>query len=171
MATNHGDRDALTYCRRAGLSAVFISPAGRIRVGPDPLGAHAVGAWWAKTNDAVRVAELARQIAKRLPAAAAIIRAATQLEVTVTNHATAMTRAHEAIVRLEQRTREASDNGALAAFHREYRRRRLVAAAHGERFMTYRQARQRLRTVLETTAASGEVPGSVVAAVFDGLPR
>jgi hypothetical protein len=171
MAANHGDRDALTYCRRAGLSSVFISPAGRIRVGPDPLGASAVGAWWAKTGDAVRVAELARQIAKRLPAPAAIVRAAHQLEIPSTNHATAKARAHEAVARLEARTRAASDAGELTVFHQEYKRRRLEAKAAGRRFMSYNQARARLRTLLEQTAASGEVPGSVMNAVFDGPSR
>jgi hypothetical protein len=170
MAANR-DARAVTYCRRAGLSSVYISPIGRIRTGSDPLRAGAVGAWWAKTDDAARVAELARQIAKRLPAPAAIVRAAHQLEIPLTNHATAMARAHEAVARLEARTRAASDAGELTVFHKEYKRRRLEAKAAGRRFMSYNQARARLRTLLEQTAASGEVPGSVMNAVFDGPSR
>jgi hypothetical protein len=167
MSQHGGDRAALAYCSRAGLASIFVSPVGRIRIGTDPLRAGAVVAWWCKADDAARVAELARRLREQAPPPVAIVRAAAELQVPLTNNAVAMTRAKAAIAKLSERIERANDTGRLAPFNAEFKRRRLAARARGERFMSYALARARLRAVLETAAGSGMVTGSVIAMVFD----
>jgi hypothetical protein len=45
-------------------------------------------------------------------------------------------------------------NGTLQGFHREYRRRRMAAAATGQHFMPYKAAYARLQKILYRSAAA-----------------
>jgi hypothetical protein len=111
MSQQGGDRAALSYCRKAGLTSIFVSSVGRIGTGPDPIRAGAVAAWWCKADDAARVAELARKLREQVPPPVAIIRAASQLGLSLTNDAVAMTRAQAAIAKLSERIERANDTG------------------------------------------------------------
>jgi hypothetical protein len=161
-----GDRAALAYCRKAALASVYVSPLGHIRVGADPRRSGAVGAWWCRATEAAKVARRARELRSKLPPPIAIVRAAGELAIPLTPHATTMTRATAALAKLEQRMAAAQDAGALSEFNAEFRRRRIAARARGERFMSYRRAQTRLQAVLEQAAAAGELPGNVIAAVL-----
>jgi hypothetical protein len=48
-----------------------------------------------------------------------------------------------------------------SAFNREYRNRRIEAAAQGRRFMSYQQAQARLRTALARIAGGGIRAGMI----------
>jgi hypothetical protein len=57
------------------------------------------------------------------------------------------------VARIEGRMAIAQLTGALSVFNQEYRRRRIEAAKEGRGFMTYGQAKARLRKALGKVAA------------------
>jgi hypothetical protein len=76
-----------------------------------------------------------------------------------------MVRAKAATPKLGARLTVAQQTGALRFFNTEYRRRRLAARAAGVRFMSYGEARRRLRQALAGAAAGTPMP-DLIAAVF-----
>jgi hypothetical protein len=99
-------------------------------------------------------------------ATVAIIAAAGRLHFRLTDHATVLARAKAAGIELESKLTAAQDAGQLSEFNREYQRRRLAAKTVGRRFMSYQEARARLRALLAATAA-GRFAGNVIQRVFE----
>jgi hypothetical protein len=77
-----------------------------------------------------------------------IPKAAGALGIEIVDHATVVARARAA-------------SGAYSAFNREYRNRRIEAAAQGRRFMSYQRTQARLRTTLGRIAAAGIRAGMI----------
>ena len=96
----------------------------------------------------------------------AIAAAAGRLKFRLTDHATVMSRAEAAGASIEERLAEAQSGGELKAFNAAYARHRKAAQAAGRKFMTYNEARARLRAVL-AAAASGKPVGDILRAVFE----
>jgi hypothetical protein len=138
-------------------------------------------AWWCfDLRTAQQIATLAvacdlRRITKDGPrlavtiaeASTAIIAAAGRLHFRLTDHATVLARAKAAGVELESKLTAAQDEGQLREFNQEYQRRRLAAKMAGRRFISYQEARARLRALL-AAAAAGKFTGNVIQRVFDG---
>jgi hypothetical protein len=100
-------------------------------------------------------------------ATVAITASAGRLHFRLTDHAAVLARAKAAGVELESKLTAAQDAGQLSEFNREYQRRRLAANTVGQRFISYQEARARLRALLAATAA-GKVTGNVIQRVFEG---
>jgi hypothetical protein len=100
-------------------------------------------------------------------ATVAITAAAGRLHFRLTDHAAVLARAKAAGVELESKLTAAQDTGQLSEFNREYQRRRLAAKMAGRRFISYREARARLRALL-AAAAAGKFTGNVIQRVFEG---
>jgi hypothetical protein len=145
------------YIAAFDLAAVCRYLDGRIAVVRNPAGVAA--AWWCAAVKARPVIRAARRHSGDIPTAASA------LLVVLTDHATVLARAKAAVAKIEAGMARAQRDGALSEFNRQYRQRRLEAAADGRRFMTYAQARARLRQVLGRVAA-GE-PVAIVREVFD----
>ena len=100
-------------------------------------------------------------------ATVAITAAAGRLHFRLTDHATVLARAKAAGVELESKLTAAQDAGQLREFNQEYQRRRLAAKTVGRRFISYQEARARLRALL-AAAAAGKFTGNVIQRVFEG---
>jgi hypothetical protein len=100
-------------------------------------------------------------------ATVAITAAAGRLHFRLTDHAAVLARAKAAGVELESRLTAAQDAGQLREFNQEYQRRRLAAKTVGRRFMSYQEARARLRALL-AAAAAGKFASNVIQRVFEG---
>ena len=149
---------ALDYLKSFGV--VAISPSGRVFVSRDPKGAAA--AWWAKSEFADQIANVAWMNGD-------VPGAASRLGLTVTAHEIVCRRVAEKTAALDKAIAEACDSGTLKRFNSEYRQRRLAAKKAGQPFMTYSEALRRLRATVATAVASGgKIPRSFVAEVFDG---
>ena len=140
-------REVKDYLGAFGIAAVVIYRDGRIGVSRDPAGA--VAAWWVEADQAGSVVKQARKNGGDIPAAAR------RLGVVLTEHAIVLVRAAAASKRIRQSLSEAQGRGDLQFFNREYKRRRTAAAAAGQSFMSYGQARTRLYKTIATVAASG----------------
>jgi hypothetical protein len=138
-------------------------------------------AWWCfDLRTAQQIATLAvacdlRRITKEgsrltvtiAEASTAIIAAADRLQFRLTDHAAVLARAKAAGVELESQLAAAQNAGQLSEFKQEYQRRRLAAKTAGRRFISYQEARSRLRALLAATAA-GKFAGNVIQRVFEG---
>jgi hypothetical protein len=140
-------REVKDYLGAFGIAAVIIYRDGRIGVSRDPAGA--VAAWWVEADQAEGVVKQARKNGGD------ILAAARKLSVTLTAHDVVIARAKAATARVENALSEAQACGDLQFFNREYKRRRTAAAAAGQSFMSYGQARMRLHKTIATVAASG----------------
>jgi hypothetical protein len=100
-------------------------------------------------------------------ATVAITAAAGRLHFRLTEHSAVLARAKAAGVDLESKLTAAQDAGQLREFNQEYQRRRLAANTVGRRFISYQEARARLRALL-AAAAAGKFTGNVILRVFDG---
>ena len=159
MVTTKPVRD---YLAAFDLRAVFVAPAGDVRVGLDPGVADA--AWWTGWRDAHRVARRAAHMKTT-----DILAAAADLDIAVTPHARAMARAQAAVGRIDARLAEAQANGDLRFFNSEFKRRRLEAAAAGQHFVSYSDATRRLLRELAGIAA-GKINALMVARVLGDPP-
>jgi hypothetical protein len=149
-----------------------------------PKGPHPpvlAAAWWCfdlRTAQQIAMWALAsdlRQVKRDGPrfvvtvseATVAITAAAGRLHFRLTDHAAVLARAKAAGVDLEGKLTAAQDEGQLKEFNQEYQRRRLAANTVGRRFISYQEARARLRALLAATAA-GKFTGNVIQRVFEG---
>jgi hypothetical protein len=148
------------YIREFGLTSVCRYLDGRIGVTRDPTGADR--AWWLPADQAGVVLTLARQ------AGGDVEGAASKAGIVLADHATVLVRAEAAVAKISIRLDQAQKTGVLHAFNAEFRRRRLEATEQGTGFMSYRQARARLRRALIEIAATGIAPASIVKTVFEG---
>jgi hypothetical protein len=147
------------YIHAFNLHAVCLYSDGRIAVSRNPGGAVAAF-WTAGRRDAGFVARLATDGRMSVPDAAR------QLRVRVAPHAYVVSKAEEALGRLNVSLAKANSDGSLQAFNRQYRARREAAAARGQHFMTYAAARNRLMRALAQHAAGTTPSAAVFAKVF-----
>jgi hypothetical protein len=118
--------------------------------------------------DLRRITKDGRRLAVTIAeASTAIIAAAGRLHFRLTYHAVVLARAKAAGVELESKLTAAQDEGQLKEFNQEYQRHRLAAKMVGRRFISYQEARARLRALL-AAAAAGKFTGNVVQRVFEG---
>jgi hypothetical protein len=99
----------------------------------------------------------------------ALTKAAADLHVTLTPHATAMMRAGEAAKRLDRYMDSLRGTGVLKEFTRAYCHKRLAAGPRGEGFMSYATAELRLRRALILLLQGGGKPAvgqSLFASIF-----
>jgi hypothetical protein len=151
---------ARDYCAAFNLTAVAISPTGRVFISSNPAGARA--AFWCRDNGE------ADAVAKAAWARGDIAEAARRLHVTVTPHPIFAARVRARTERIEQALQQAKATGQLAQFHTAYKDRRLKAKARGESFMSFGEAERRLRKVVaDAVASGGTIPQSFVSQVFD----
>jgi hypothetical protein len=125
-------------------------------VSRNPAGAAA--AWWVEAEQAGAVIRQARKDGSDIQAIAR------RLGVALTEHAIVLTRASAAIERIEAALGEAQRRGDLKFFNTEYKRRRAQAAAAGQSFMSYGEARARLHKAIAGAAAAG---GGLTQALVD----
>jgi hypothetical protein len=92
-------------------------------------------------------------------AEAALHGATAATRVVLTAHAVAMGRAEAGAKRLDDYLGGLRGTGVLAGFNREFKKRRMAAAATGEGYMTYSKALARLRAALVLIAARNLRPG------------
>jgi hypothetical protein len=151
-------REAKDYLGAFGIAAVVIYRDGRIGVSRDPAGA--VAAWWVEADQAEGVVKQARKNGGD------ILAASRKLGVTLTAHDVVIARAKAATARVDNALSEAQACGDLQFFNREYKRRRTAAAAAGQSFMSYGQARTRLHKTIATVAASG---GALTRALIESV--
>jgi hypothetical protein len=170
-------KNTIDYLTQFGVTAVYVTVAGGIgAASPAELSrAPVAAAWWAR--DRRTALAVINAIGQHHPrdieeATAMILAAAKRLEVSLSCHSNVVARAQAAMAELNSRLSAAQRAGALSAVNAEYRRRRLVAAASGKKFMQYGEVQRRLRVVLAGAVATGSMP-ELFAAVFDtaGPPR
>jgi hypothetical protein len=147
------------YVRAFDLHAIAIYRDGRIAVAENPAGA-AEAFWCESRRDAHLIARLARASGSSIPDAAR------ELHLRVGGHAHVVGKSEAAVVHLNESLVKANKDGTLKMFNRQYRALREAARARGKRFMTYRQARNRLIRLLAQHAA-GTAPAAVFAKVFE----
>jgi hypothetical protein len=147
----------IDYIAAFDLAAVCRYRDGRLGVTHNPQGA--ASAWWVASAEVGSVLKAAKRNGGDIGAAAR------SLSVEIVDNATVVQRAKAAVGRIEAGMARAQRTGALSEFNRQYRQRRLEAAADGRPFMTYAQDRARLRQVLGRVAA-GE-PVAILREVFD----
>jgi hypothetical protein len=163
---------AIKYLEASGATAIYVTcprDFTAIRIGQIAANAYAV--FWVQKKQAVALGRRARKLAGDNPdredAIAALREAAAELGVTLTEHATAISRAGAAVERLDTFI----DGLRKAEFTKEYRRRRLAAREAGEGFVTYKVAERRLKAALVPLLMNGGKPAvgqSLFAEVFGG---
>jgi hypothetical protein len=126
--------------------AVVITARGSVLTTPDPSGFEC--AWWVRKADAAQLLEDARERGN-------VEASARRLGISITRHEIVLMRTDKALARLDAILADAKRNGDLATFNREYRTKRLAAAAAGTGFMAYTTAEKRLKRALMTAVADG----------------
>jgi len=165
---------AIAYLIASGATATYTTTTRDfvpIRSGSQ-IAANAVAVFWVQKKQAVALARLARRLAgadsDRDDALLALREAAAELGVTLTPHATAISRAAAAVERLDAFIDSLRANGGYRAFTQEYKRRRLAACERGEGFVTFKVAEQRLKAALVPLLMNGKpvVGASLFAEIF-----
>jgi hypothetical protein len=116
----------------------------------------AQSACWCTAKDAGRVIKRGGDIEA----------AARALGIEIADHATVVVCAKAALTRIEAGMAKAQATGAMQVFNRQYRERRLAAAAAGRSFPSYRQAQARLQREIAKAAAGGDA-ANIIVRVFD----
>jgi hypothetical protein len=149
----------MDYLAAFNLKCVALSPTGRVYVSRNPAGASM--AWWARADDADKIATAARNTGD-------IPEAARRLQIAVTPHVVVAKRTADRTAKIDKALKQALDEGTLKIFNAEYRRRRLAAQQAGRRFMSYSEAHTRLhKCVADMVAGGGVVSQSFVVQVFN----
>jgi hypothetical protein len=102
-------------------------------------------------------------------ALAAVDSAARRLDIRLTPYGAAIERARAAVGQLDQAIEKVQNAGDLKPFNQEYARRRRLALAIGQPFLSYGQARARLRVILAASASTRAISPGAIAKVFDGV--
>jgi hypothetical protein len=166
------DRAAVKYLEVSGATAISVvikNEGCAFRVGIDP---RAVTVQWLPETNTRAVVRLARKHAGKNPdvatAQAALAQAAADLKLTLTPHATAMTRAGAAAERLDAYVASLRSRGGMKEFTREYKRRRIAATMRGEGFMSYPNAQLRFKRALILLLMGGGQPaiGQLFSEIF-----
>jgi hypothetical protein len=176
MPKSPGTKAAVEYLVASGATAITIvehDGCCSFQVGRkiDP---RAVSIHWLPETNARAIVRQARRDAGDSPdvatAASVLAQAAADHRAVPTPHHVAMTRAGDAANRIEQHMDFLRRTGKLRGFTRMYKRRRTVAAANGQGFMTYKVAEMRLRRALIPQLVGGQNAGpmhSLFAEIFD----
>jgi hypothetical protein len=123
--------------------------------------------WWSPETPesktvAVAVLTTARKLAGKAPnaaeAEAALHQSATINRTVLTPHKTMMARAEVGAKRVDDYLAGLRGTGILTGFNREFKKRRMAAAATGAGYMTYKIALGRLRLALVPMLATGQKP-------------
>jgi len=140
LAKSPNRKRAEQYLEASGATAITVTDTGKISTSAKITGSVACR-WWIAAADAARVAGSARRCAGAASdvatATAAVARSAASLGATLTDDATAVSRASSAVVKLDAYMDSLRGTGVLKEFNRAYKRRRTEAAASGRGFMTY----------------------------------
>jgi hypothetical protein len=159
------------YLAGFNLGCILIRPSGEIEVARSLARMGPVAAlWWVRDWSSAHqvVRAIGEQRSGTVEAAIAEIRAAAvRVDVVLSERSVVVARARDALARLDTKIELARQNGVLQFFNREYQRRRLAARAAGARFMTYGEAKRRLRKLL-ARAAAGTPIANVLQRVFEG---
>jgi hypothetical protein len=159
------------YLARFGVAAIYLTSSGKLGVGRNLARAGPIAAAWCGSAIDVPTSRSSigeqQQPATVEEAARAVLAAAARLGAVLSEHSAVMARAKTALTKLNARLATAKQTGALAFFNAEYQRRRLAARAAGARFMTYGEAKRRLRKLL-AGAAAGTPIANVLQRVFEG---
>jgi hypothetical protein len=99
---------------------------------------------------------------------AAVDSAACRLDIRLTAYGAAIERARQAVGQLDQAIATVQDAGDLKPFNQEYARRRRLAVSSGRPFLTYGQARSRLRAVLADSVETRAISPGAIVKVFEG---
>jgi len=170
------DRKAVRYLAASGATALTIRDGRRpvLHVG-HRTNIECIGCWWLPQEKAAKVGRKARTLAGPSPDAARLVEAvhaaAKSNGVTLTEHATAITRAAESAQRLDAAMAELNTSGALRAFNQVYRAKREAATAAGHGFIGYGYALGRLRKALVPVLAEGRDPMATAPSLFASIFR
>jgi hypothetical protein len=171
-------RTAIEYLLASGavaISLIEVDGAYVFRTGPLAKSRDIPSGriFWISAQQAKPIVRRARKNAGPAPnltsASTALHEAASDLGATLTPHATAIERAQAAATKLDRHMDSLRGSGVLAEFNRQYKRRRIEAAANSGGFMTYKIATSRLRLALIPLLVSGGRPAigqSLFAEVF-----
>jgi hypothetical protein len=151
-------RAVAQYIAGFDLRAICRYRDGRLGVTRDPGGCAA--AWWCEARHAGKLLRAAHD--------GDVAKAAAALGIEVTPHDEVLERAQAAVSRIEHGISKAQAEGLLREFNQIYRAKRLLALERGRRFMSYQQARARLRNALAKVPAKGLPRGPLLEAVFGG---
>ena len=122
------------YLAGFNLGCILTRPSGEVQVSHNWGRAPVAAALWAQDQKIAAIAEIRA--------------AAVRVDAVLSEHSVVVARARDALARLDTKIELARRDGVLKFFNREYQRRRLAARAAGARFMTYGQAKRRLRQLL-----------------------
>jgi hypothetical protein len=167
-----GETAAINYLIASGATAITVTDTGKISTNAKITGTLAAR-WWTDAKTTIRIAGTARKLAGPDPdvaaATAAVARSAASLRATLTDDATAVSRASSAVVKLDAYMNSLRGTGVLKEFNRAYKRRRTEAAANGQGFMTYAVAEARLRRALIPLLVGGKQANaqSLFAEIFE----
>jgi hypothetical protein len=123
MPTESLSPSARDYVAAFNLTAVAISPTGRVFISSNP-GANS--AFWCRDDGT------ADKVAKAAWVRGDIAEAARRLHITVTPHPIFAARVRARVERIEQALQQLKADGHLAQFHQAYKAHRLKAKAAGE---------------------------------------
>jgi hypothetical protein len=173
VPTSPDTRAALRYLQASGANAISITcGAGHVVLGVG-YRADAVTSFWLPADKARAVAARARKIkgdAGDVEAVVgAVLEAALQLRVTLTEHDSAISRAGAMAARLDE-FMHSLKGGPLKEFNKQYKLKRQTAFAKGEQFMKYPIALARLRSAMIPVLMNNGntvVGASIFAEVFD----
>jgi hypothetical protein len=172
-------RSAIDYLHASGavaISLIEVDGAYAFRTGPLAKSRDIPSGriFWISATEAKPIVRRARKNAGPAPnltsALAALHQAASDLAATLTPHATAIERAGNAATKLDRYMESLRGSGVLAEFNRQYKRRRIDAAANGGGYMTCKIATSRLRLALIRLLVSGGRPAigqSLFEQIFD----
>jgi hypothetical protein len=150
------DRSVAEYLDAAGVAPIciiefstgcFLYSVLRSRINA------AISVHWVDRQFAIKIARLARRNGAhndKMSAERELHRAASHYRVHLTPHLIAVSRAQIAAKKLLAYLNVLNQTGDLAAFNKEYKRRRMAATANGHSFMTYKTAMMRFRRAIIT---------------------
>lgn len=157
--------DVRNYLRAHGAVAIVVTVSGVAAVRDiGKTRGSVLAAWWCPASEAVRLAQHCKE--HHITDPPALLAAAQQLHIVLTPHDQACARAANAINRINAALAQAQENGVLALFNAEYRKRRRAAVAAGRTFPGYTVMRLRLANAL-FDAAAGKPLASIIAQVFE----
>jgi hypothetical protein len=167
------NKAARDYLKASGAVPIcIVEPEGvctfQLKFDPDAVSIH-----WLRDEQATALLKRARPDAGRAPDAAPAEAAFTHgaardQRVVLTAHSVAMGRAEAGAKKLDEYIGGLKGTGVLAGFNREYKKRRMAAAANGAGYLTYSKALARLRAALVPVLNTGQKPavGTLFAEIF-----
>jgi hypothetical protein len=175
LARSPDRKRAAAYLAASGAAAISITKSGEhvcsIHTGSKlTKSGQFISTWWTAAAMAPEIASRARQELGDSPdvaeATAAVLRSAASLRASLTDDATAISRAAASMIRLDAMLKAMNRDGTLREFNRQYKSRRDAALADGRGFMNYAVAMSRLKLALVPMLAAGRPLRGVFEEVF-----